>query len=126
MTPNDIHINEWVFADIDGKRIPVKIGAVHDDQVTATNVEAGIYDVFNMHKLSPIKLTRENVRLFDFSKAKRLSVQQNKTTGNIFVRYIDEKKQLKKYYKLNYIHELQQYYYKKFKYPMELEILKTS
>ena len=122
MTSNDLHIREWVYANDNGKMIPVQITAVNDGAVVATNKVAEICDSFSFDKLSPIPLTGETVRLFAWEESKKLSVQINKETGKVFVRYIGEKNEIKKYHKLNSIHELQQFYYRLFKTPLSLAL----
>lgn len=122
MTPNDIHINEWVYANANGNMIPVKITAVNNGQVVAINHVAEICDSFNFDKLSPIPLTGETIKLFAWDGSKKLSVQINRETEKVFVRYIGERNEIKKYYKLNSIHELQQFYYRLFKTPLCLAL----
>ena len=122
MTANDIHISEWVFADNNGKKMPVQITAVNDGAVVAANKTAAICNSYSFDKLSPIPLTDETVKLFSWEKARKLSVHLNKETGKIFVRYIGEGNVIKKYHKLHSIHELQQFYYRLFKTPLCLAL----
>lgn len=122
MKPNDIHLNEWVFAENNGKKVPVQITAVNDGAVVATNQAAAIRNSFSFDKLSPIPLTDETVKLFIWGKDQKLSVQLNKLTGKVFVRYIGEGNVIKKYHKLNSIHELQQFHYRLFKTPLYLAL----
>ena len=125
LSPYDMHIGEWFYANVDDKQIPVKVGAIYDDQVTATNQAANIYDIFAYDKLSPIPVDKTTLNLFNWSGLKEMSIHQNKTTGVFFVRYIDKKKILKKWFKKHgsfFVHELQQFYYDKKQSPLSLDL----
>lgn len=122
MTANDIHISEWVFAENNGKKVPVQITAVNDGKVVATNQAASICNSFSFEKLSPIPLTGETVKLFVWDKTQKISVQLNKESGKIFVRYISDRNVIKKNHKLDSIHELQQFHYRLFNKPLCLAL----
>ena len=123
MTPNDIHFGEWVFAIINGQKVPVMIVTVHEDQVAVINADAGVHDALDYDRISPIPLTEDNARLFDWSAAKKISLQFNKETGKAFVRYIGDNNTLRKNYKLESMHQLQQWYYETFNTPLLIQAL---
>ena len=112
INPQIIHIGEWLFANIDGKAVPVKVTAIHEKNVTAMNPVTNVCDSFNYDWLTAIPLCFEFLEFFNTSKVKGMSLHRANGNGRYFVRYINKHNVLKKSFDVLTIHEFQQFYYK--------------